>query len=212
MKYYSQIQQDKYFIENFMEKSDSNYFVDVGCHDGVTMSNTLTLENLGWNGLLIEVEDELFEKAKKQRKNKVVNECVFSVNDLEKTIEIPLNEEIQEGNSLLIRIKDINSCQSSFQNQFKNTKEFTKKTKTLTKIFEENNVPSIIGYMSIDIEGSDYDALLGLDFNKYIINFLTIEWGNDKSYFERIKEFLESKKYKLHRINNWDAEFIYESS
>jgi len=67
MKYYSQIQQDKYFIENFMEKSDSNYFVDVGCHDGVTMSNTLTLENLGWNGLLIEVEDELFEKAKKTK-------------------------------------------------------------------------------------------------------------------------------------------------
>lgn len=210
MKYYSQIGQDKYFIENFMEKSDNNFFVDVGCHDGVTMSNTLALENLGWRGLLIEVEDELFEKAKAQRKNVVINECVFSSNDLEKTIEIPLNNEIPEGNSLLIRIKDNNYCSSSFSNQFKYTKEFTKKTKTLTKIFEENNVPSIIGYMSIDIEGSDYDALVGLDFNKYIINFLTIEWGNDKSYFERIKEFLKSKKYKLHRINKWDAEFIYE--
>ena len=208
MTYYSQIGQDKYFIEHFTDPSRKGFFVDVGAHDGITMSNTLALEQRGWNGIGIEVNYHLFEQAKRNRKCTIVNECVFSCDDVEKTLEIPLHNPIPEGNSLLIRIKDMNR-KSSFQSQFSKTTTFAKRTKTLTKIFEEQGVPPLIDFMSIDIEGADYDALLGLDFSKYTIGFLTIEWGGcDKGYLALIQTLLESKGYKLHRINNWDAEFV----
>lgn len=207
--YYSQIGQDKYFIENFTSPGEKGFFVDVGAHDGTTMSNTLALEKMGWKGLGIEVSDELYEQAKRNRTCKIVNECVFHTNDEEKVLEIPMNAPIAEGNSLLIRIKDLDSYNSSFKEQFKQTNTFTKRTKTLTKIFEENDVPHVIDFMSIDIEGADYDALLGLDYTKYKIRFLTIEWGgSDRTYLDKIQRLLESKGYKLHRINKWDAEFI----
>ena len=207
--YYSQIGQDKYFIENFTRPGDKGFFVDVGAHDGITMSNTLALEKMGWKGLGIEVSDELFEQATRNRTCKIVNECVFHSNDEEKVLEIPMNAPIAEGNSLLIRIKDLQSYNSSFKEQFKQTTTFVKRTKTLTKIFEENDVPHVIDFMTIDIEGADYDALLGLDYTKYKIRFLTIEWGgSDRTYLDKIQRLLESKGYKLHRINKWDAEFI----
>ena len=143
------------------------------------------------------------------RKCICVNECVYNESGIEKELEIPINNPIPEGNDLLIRIKD--QPQKGFSSQFSRTINFKKITKTLTKIFEENNVPNVINYMSIDIEGADLDALKGLDFTKYSIEFLTIEWGGGRSsqwYLDEITEFLKSKGYSIHRINNWDVEFI----
>lgn len=209
MTYYSQIGQDKYFIENIMDPAKNGFFVDVGMHDGITMSNTRALERLGWKGLGIEAKDSLALQARCNRVCIVVNECVFSIDDEEKTLEIPLCDSIPEGNSLLIRIKDL-PRQSSFTKQFAETSTFVKRTKTLSRIFEEQAVPAVINYMSLDIEGGEYDALLGLDFLRYRVEFLTVEWGIDASYLEIIKKFMESKRYKLHRINIFDAEFVPE--
>jgi hypothetical protein len=210
MTYYSQIEQDKYFIENIMDPTKKGFFVDVGMHDGITMSNTRALERLGWKGLGIEVADHLVSQARCNRVCTVVNECVFSTDGEEKTLEIPLHKSIPEGNSLLIRIKDLNR-HCCFSEQFTETSTFIKRTKTLNRIFEEQSVPSVINYMSLDIEGSEYDALLGLDFSKYKIEFLTVEWGEvDLVYLKLIQEFMKSKGYNLHRINFCDAEFVPE--
>ena len=209
MTYYSQIEQDKYFIENIMDPTKKGFFVDVGMHDGITMSNTRALERLGWKGLGIEAEDQLVLQARHNRICTVVNECVFSIDDEEKILEIPLHNPIPEGNSLLTRIKGL-PRQSSFWQQFTENSTFVKRTKTLNRIFEEQAVPAVINYMSLDIEGGEYDALLGLDFLRYRVEFLTVEWGIDVSYLELIKKFMESKRYKLHRINFFDAEFVPE--
>ena len=214
MKYYSQIQQDKYFIENINNGNINGYFVDIGANDGITFSNTYTLEKyLGWNGLCVELDDDTFYKLINNRNCICVKECVFSESGITKDIEIPLNNEIPEGNSMLIRLKDLPLYKDGkycyFNDQFKNIKTVTKITKTLTEIFIENNVPPIIDFMSIDIEGSDLDALKGLDFTLYKIMFLTIEWGGgSREYLNEITSLLEKNGYKLHRINNWDAEFV----
>lgn len=212
MTYYSQsaTAQDKYFIENIMDPAKKGFFVDVGMHDGLTMSNTRALERLGWKGLGIEAEDQLVLQARRNRVCTVVNECVFSIDDEEKILEMPLCNPIPQGNSLLIRIKGLNR-HCCFPEQFTDTSTFIKRTKTLNRIFEEQSVPSVIDYMSLDIEGGEYDALLGIDFSKYRVEFLTVEWGMvDLSYLELIQKFMESKRYKLHRINFQDAEFMPE--
>jgi len=208
MTYYSQIGQDKYFIENINKGKRKGYFVDIGAHDGITLSNTYALESqLEWSGLCVEVCDDTFNKLINTRKCKCVNECVFSVSGLVKELEIPLKHPLPEGNDVLIRIKGMSH---GFPSQFEEVKTFKKITKTLTDIFKENDVPSVINYMSIDIEGSDLEALKGLDFSKYTIEFLTIEWGGGTSrmqYLNDIKEFLQLHGYTLHRINNFDVEF-----
>ena len=210
MEYKSQIGQDKYFIENINMNRRDLYFVDIGAHNGVTFSNTYCLEKyLDWNGLCVEANDSTYDNLILNRNCKCVNECVYSVSGKEVELEIPLSNPLSEGNDMIVRIKKDEKIINDFWcNQFKETKTLKKITKTLTEIFEENNVPSLINYMSIDIEGYELDALKGLDFEKYSIEFLTIEHGGgNEIYLNAIKDFLHSKGYSLHRINNWDAEF-----
>jgi hypothetical protein len=208
MEYKSQIGQDKYFIENINMNRRGLYFVDIGAHNGVTFSNTYCLEKyLDWNGLCVEANDSTYDALLLNRNCKCVNECVYSISGKEVELEIPLSNSLPEGNDMIVRIKNDKLENDFWNNQFQETKTLKKITKTLTEIFEVNNVPSLINYMSIDIEGADLDALKGLDFEKYSIEFLTIEHGGSEIYFNAIKDFLYSKGYSLHRINKWDAEF-----
>jgi len=213
MDYKSQIGQDKYFIENINNSRTGLYFVDIGANDGISFSNTYCLEKyLNWNGLCVEANDEIFNILINNRNCVCLNECIYNESGIEVELEIPLANEIPEGNNMLSRIKNDNIKNSHFDRQFEQTKTIKKVTKTLTEIFEQNNVPNIINYMSIDIEGYDLFALKGLDFDKYSIEFLTIEHGGSTQFFNEIKEFLSQKGYILHRINKWDAEFTKDKT
>lgn len=55
MRSYSQAGQDRFVYEILLRKRDGT-FLDVGCHDGHKHSNTLGLEELGWRGLLIDIQ------------------------------------------------------------------------------------------------------------------------------------------------------------
>jgi hypothetical protein len=51
MQKYSQYGQDTFVYENFFKNKNDGFFVDIGAYDGVSLSNTLSLEELGWSGL-----------------------------------------------------------------------------------------------------------------------------------------------------------------
>ena len=51
--------------------------------------------------------------------------------------------------------------------QLKSAEIITLKTKTLSEILIENNAPTEMDYLSLDIEGGEYEALKNFDFKKY---------------------------------------------
>ena len=68
---YSQLNQDV-FVDTVLQQ-DSGFFIDAGCSDGYELSNTLALEEIGWTGLLIDIDKDLLEKCLKLRdKNSIV--------------------------------------------------------------------------------------------------------------------------------------------
>jgi hypothetical protein len=52
-------------------------------------------------------------------------------------------------------------------------------TTPLTAVLEERNAPSVIDYLSIDIEGAEERVLAGFNFEKYIFRCMTIERPSD---------------------------------
>ena len=62
---YSQLSQD-IFVDIALQQ-DSGFFIEAGCGDGYTLSNTLALEENGWTGLLIDIDKDLLEKCLKLR-------------------------------------------------------------------------------------------------------------------------------------------------
>ena len=62
---YSQLNQDV-FVDKVLQQDDG-FFIEAGCGDGYTLSNTLALEEIGWTGLLIDIDKDLLEKCLKLR-------------------------------------------------------------------------------------------------------------------------------------------------
>ena len=64
--YYSQCKQDQYINESFFKGKDSGVFVDIGAHNGISLSNSYFFEKeLGWNGVCIEPMPEVYSELKK---------------------------------------------------------------------------------------------------------------------------------------------------
>lgn len=67
MSWHSQFGEDKWLHEQgFCGRSGT--FIEVGAYDGVSGSNTLAFEEMGWGGVCIEPDLEMAEKCRKNRK------------------------------------------------------------------------------------------------------------------------------------------------
>jgi FkbM family methyltransferase len=211
--FYSQIGQDEYYIKNIINYKQNGYYVEVGAHDGIKLSNTYYLEkNLNWTGVCIEANEDLHQKLCVNRPNSInVNQLIYSQSDLELHFEMALNKEIVEGNDMLSRISndEINAINHDyFTEQFIQSKTIKQKTKTLTDVLDAANAPNTIDYCSIDIEGAELACLEGIRFDKYKFLFITIEHGYREDFKNKIINRLCQNNYKLHRINQFDMEFV----
>ena len=63
MKIYSQNLEQNYILEYFKDKRGT--FIDIGANDGLTLSNTRALVELGWRGVFVEPSPQAFEMLKK---------------------------------------------------------------------------------------------------------------------------------------------------
>ena len=82
---------------------------------------------------------------------------------------------------------------------------------TLDKILSFNQVPKIIDFFSLDVEGEEFNVLEGINFLKYNFKYLLIE-SND---FNKLNKFLITKNYsfvkKLSDIDDHDWLFKFNS-
>ncbi len=65
-RFTSQHGEDRFIIENL--KPDPGFFIDVGAFNGVTCSNTLALEDLGWHGICVEPDPIMAAQCSLARK------------------------------------------------------------------------------------------------------------------------------------------------
>lgn len=211
MKYYSQIGQDQYYIENISKGKKNGIFLDIGANNGIFESNTAALEfDYGWTGICIEANSNLIVQLRNNRpKSIVIETAVWKENT---TLEFETTESNHKGieGHLLSRISNLERNQKYFQKHFQESrKTFLVPARTITNIISSMaNFPKTIDYCSIDTEGSEIEVLQGIDFNMIDIRFMTIEHGNRKGYIEIFENFLKPYGFSIHRINQWDVEFI----
>jgi hypothetical protein len=68
---------DSYVLRTFMnEIKFLGTFVEFGCADGITNSNTYDLEQLGWYGLCIEANVNSYNLAKRNGRKHVINSLI----------------------------------------------------------------------------------------------------------------------------------------
>lgn len=196
----SQLGQDALVLWLLKNKRDG-FFVEFGATDGVTISNTFLLEKeYNWSGILCEPASIYNESLRKNRFCTVVNKCVYK-----KTGEKIIFFECD--NSELSTISSFKDKDVHKKNR-KNGKEYIVETISLSDLLDNYSAPSVIDYLSMDTEGSEFDIIKEYDFSRHI-NIITVE-HNYSANREKIKNFLEEKNFIriFDSISEWDDWYI----
>lgn len=210
--YYSQFGQDKFLEECVFKGHTNGVFVDVGAHDGMYINNTLFFENeRNWSGINIEPIDSLFEKLEKNRPN--CTNLNYAVSNEDGESDFILNTGYTEPISGLVKQYDHrhwNRLMSEIRENGGGTQIVKVKTKSLESIFDESDLKHV-NYLSIDVEGAEFDVIKSINFDKVFIDVIEFE-NNYHDTTIPIINFLLQKGYKLIPFECLDVFMIHKDS
>ena len=183
----SQLLQDLWVLYELREKRNG-YFVEFGACDGVSLSNTLLLEKMfGWQGAVAEPARAWHEALYKNRDCYISDKCVYKTDG----IQVVFNEvDIGE----LSGMKDL--MESDFHSDFRQEgRQYSVETISLNRFLVEARAPKRIDYMSIDVEGGEFDVLQSFDFTRHDVALISVE-HNFSGTREKIYDLLTGFGYR----------------
>lgn len=190
----SQAGQDLLVFGEVYNGKKGGFFVDVGAHDGIDLSNTYLLEKrYKWSGLCIEANPQTFKELENNRSVACLNVCLDQSEG-----EVLFNQDGVMG-GIVDNGMDNEGVASSGV--------ITLKTQTLNAVLSHASAPKVIDYLSMDIEGAEERVLVGFDFEKYIFSCISIERPS-----EVLEELFKANNYILiKRIPGLDSFYIHLS-
>lgn len=193
----SQDKQDEYLEKNVFNGYKNGIFMDIGAHDGVSINNTLYFEKYNnWKGYNIEPITSVYNKLVINRPNSVNINCAVCNND--GTADFISNTgytEMISGLKANFDPRHLNRLNNELINMGGTSKIVTVNTKRIETLCDEYNITNI-NYLSIDVEGAEFEVIKSINFNKVFIDVIGFENNyNDSSV--PIIEYLQNNNYVL---------------
>jgi FkbM family methyltransferase len=200
----AQLLQDLFVRWKLGDRRDG-FFVEFGATDGVELSNTLYLEkHRSWSGILAEPGRCWHPALMANRTCAIETRCVWK-----RTGETLLFNEVAWA--------ELSTLQSFSQRDAhslsrQNGTLYEVETVSLNDLLAERGAPNVIDYLSIDTEGSEFEILESLDFDRYTFRIITVE-HNHTADRSRVFELLSAHGYGrvFPQLSRWDDWYVHAS-
>lgn len=186
-------------IDRFFRNKKTGIYIDVGCYHPIKGSNTYLLHRKGWNGINIDLDTHainLFERFRPKDHN-----IKAAVSEKDGSAEL-----FSHHTHSAVQTIDPLNAKKNYKNRVNSQ---TISTTTLNSIIENSEFKDKkIDFITIDIEGHEYETLRTFDFKKYQPSIIVIEYNDPtlervEFYYQNINNILSSNIYNLMLKNNY---------
>jgi FkbM family methyltransferase len=198
--YTGEYSQDRIAYLYFKRKTDG-FFIDIGAHDGISGNNTYIFEQIGWKGICIEPQPDIFRQLQKNRKCDIYNAAIYTQSSDGLEFAKINNADFLSGLSVIL-----SDNRKELLEKESNQVEYIK---VKTMMFDDimKTYPSVryIDFMSLDVEGAELNILQTINFERYSFGLMAIE-NNEPNNI--LAKYMESKGYKILITIGCDILFI----
>ena len=174
-------------ILNFFKDKRDGFYIDVGCFHPLDRNNTYLLYLKNWRGINIDISQFSIDLFNFLRPGDFNLKC--AVSEKNQMIKTYFQKELSQ-----LSTTDELQAKKAFQGKIK-TQEV--QSYSLDHIIENSKFCNKeIDLLDIDVEGADYQVLLGLNFEKYKPKLICIEIHNENLENDVVYKFLSNKGYK----------------
>jgi hypothetical protein len=201
-KWFSQLRQDE-LVYQLLRNKRNGYFVDLAANDAIRISNTFALEHYhGWDGIAIE-PNPIYWPGLAYRNCTVVAAVVGQQTGTEMKFKFPKSKPAPQGGLVGPTFDNHDTGNGS-----RNDEDQMRYTITISDIFKKFDVPSVIDYFSLDIEGAETFVMESFPFDHYRINVVTVERAD-----QRLCELLQLNGYvQMKQLKKWGETLWIHSS
>jgi FkbM family methyltransferase len=181
MKSYSEpANRNDLFVLDVLNAKRNGFFVEAGALDGIHVSNTLLLEqDYGWSGLCVEPDPELFEKLCRNRLCACANACLY-----DQPGEVEFMGSARGWGGVVSHLAE------SKRDHWGRGQPIRIPAIPLATLLDQHNAPTVIDYLSLDTEGSEYMILKDFPFDRFRFRVMSIEGRS-------CNDLLTGKGYRL---------------
>jgi FkbM family methyltransferase len=177
-------------------KYQTGTFLEIGCWDGVNISNTYELEQEGWQGVCVDPFPRNFEKRSCQLiKTAVVGEKCGTTKFLKVSIDRAHGGDVSYfsgwaetvWNNLNIAKLIIDSCDF----------EIVDVERTTFAELMHMTGRAHFDFLSIDTEGSELEIIQGINFRRFSFGIVTVEHNYNEEKKQAIRSIFVAAGYSL---------------
>ncbi|MDO8563871.1 MAG: FkbM family methyltransferase [Nanoarchaeota archaeon] len=163
------------WILDVLQRKKNGFFIEAGAVDGISSSSTYVLEKyFGWRGILIEPGPMYKFLVKNRKKSICLKYTLSDRNGSEDFYYFP------ESKWRSCTKKNFNKNISKINEGHRHKINFpivTMRLKSikLSSLLDKYKAPKVIDFLSLDLEGAEFDVLKKFPFRKYDIKCICIE-------------------------------------
>lgn len=179
-------------VWEFFDRRTTGFFIDVGANEPTDGSQTWLLEKKGWNGILIEPLPHLADRLRAERGRSLVYQVACGAPSHPETVEF--YEAAAHDHSGLAKYA-VDASDDYVQ-------VHRVRMLTLDEIIEQAKCPAI-DFVSVDVEGAEFDVLQGFDLSRLQPSLVLLE---DHLFNVKSHRLLRASGYRLVRrtgLNSW---------